>query len=300
MSLVRKALHSLLSRNLDSIIAVLVYWKLTVVLSMHILRRDCLSIRISITTVIESLDCSFLAVMCTCAMQSTQTLLERYQICLGSRSCAAANYQPTDSRACQDRILLAPLPRTSARRCLDDPNSHPHLFPRVSFHKSHVSVSYAMHALILLLSFTTHYALALASRSPPSDPDAAEISFFPQDEYTLAHNIDLIGSPQQDLFDISSLQHGPSFSLKTRPVTVYRPRSQEALQRSRVRAMRGEPIDDEVEWEEVRMAGPYIEDKHTLSQLARMTGNAYALPGQKNWYDIDVTWNTVRPGPLLR
>ena len=67
-----------------------------------------------------------------------------------------------------------------------------------------------------------------------------------------------------------------------------------------LRQVRLQPDIEEVEWEEVRLAGPYIEDKHTLSQLARMTGNAYALPGQKNWYDIDVTWNTVRPVPPSR
>ena len=155
-----------------------------------------------------------------------------------------------------------------------------------------------MHALILLLSFTLHHALTLASRSPLPDLDATEISFALQDEYTLADNADFTGSSPQALFDVSSLQHGPSFSLKTRPMTVYRPRSPEALQRIRERAMRGEPREEEVDWEKVRVAGPYIEDKHTLSQLARMTGNAYALPGQKNWYDIDVTWNTVRPEPL--
>jgi hypothetical protein len=48
-----------------------------------------------------------------------------------------------------------------------------------------------------------------------------------------------------------------------------------------------------VEWEEVQMLGPDVDDRHTLGQLARMTGNAYALPGQKNWYDIDEAWNTV-------
>lgn len=41
------------------------------------------------------------------------------------------------------------------------------------------------------------------------------------------------------------------------------------------------------------MLGPDIEDRHTLSQLARISGNAYALPGQKNWYDIDSAWNVV-------
>jgi len=34
---------------------------------------------------------------------------------------------------------------------------------------------------------------------------------------------------------------------------------------------------------------------HTLSQLARMTGNAYAQPGKSNWYEVDPAWNTSFP-----
>ncbi|TFY67044.1 hypothetical protein EVJ58_g1880 [Rhodofomes roseus] len=149
-----------------------------------------------------------------------------------------------------------------------------------------------MHALTILLPFLLCYAHVVAS-SVAAEP--TEISFVPEEAYTLARTFDL-DSPQS-LFDVSSLLNEPdtpTFSLKTRPMMVYRPRSPEALQRARVRTLRGEP-SEAVEWEEVQVMGPYIEDKHTLSQLARMTGNAYALPGQKNWYDIDVTWNASFP-----
>ncbi len=71
----------------------------------------------------------------------------------------------------------------------------------------------------------------------------------------------------------------PSWTLKAVPTTVYRPRSQEYLRHP--------------SWEPVEILGPDVQDRHTLSQLARMSGNAYALPGQKNWYDIDSTWNFV-------
>ncbi|KAH9843196.1 alpha/beta-hydrolase [Rhodofomes roseus] len=149
-----------------------------------------------------------------------------------------------------------------------------------------------MHALTILLPFLLCYAHVVAS-SVAAEPTG--ISFVPEEAYTLARTFDL-DSPQS-LFDVSSLRNEPdtpTFSLKTRPMMVYRPRSPEALQRARVRTLRGEP-SEAVEWEEVQVMGPYIEDKHTLSQLARMTGNAYALPGQKNWYDIDVTWNASFP-----
>lgn len=85
-------------------------------------------------------------------------------------------------------------------------------------------------------------------------------------------------------------------TLQARPTTVYRPRSQAALERARLRSLH-HAESEKVEWDEVDILGPDIENRHTLSQLARMTGNAYALPG-RGWYDIDQTWNTVRTTSL--
>ncbi|KAJ7046960.1 alpha/beta-hydrolase [Mycena alexandri] len=78
-------------------------------------------------------------------------------------------------------------------------------------------------------------------------------------------------------------------SLKVRPTTVYKPRSQDAFHRARFEE--SEPV----EWEPHDILGPDVEDPHTLAQLARMSGNAYALPGNKNWYEIDHSWNTSFP-----
>jgi lipase ATG15 len=71
----------------------------------------------------------------------------------------------------------------------------------------------------------------------------------------------------------------PSWTLKAVPTTVYRPRYSHDFHN--------------IPWDPIEVLSPDIEDKHTLSQLARISGNAYALPGQKNWYDIDSAWNTV-------
>ncbi len=38
---------------------------------------------------------------------------------------------------------------------------------------------------------------------------------------------------------------------------------------------------ESVEWNPVEVLGPAVQDIHTLAQLARMSGNAYALPGRK-------------------
>ena len=83
-----------------------------------------------------------------------------------------------------------------------------------------------------------------------------------------------------------------SVKLKSRPTTVYRPRSLEALHKARLRSSSQQEADSVI-WDPVKIEGPDVEDLHTLAQLARMSGNAYALPGQKNWYDVDRAWNMV-------
>jgi len=96
----------------------------------------------------------------------------------------------------------------------------------------------------------------------------------------LAHPTTLQFTLQSD--DPSPTVH----ALRSRPTTVYRPSTYE------LRALHGQ--SPAVDWTPTEIQGPDIEDRHTLSQLARMTGNAYAIPGQNNWYDLDAAWNTVR------
>ncbi|KAJ6597044.1 alpha/beta-hydrolase [Mycena vulgaris] len=86
----------------------------------------------------------------------------------------------------------------------------------------------------------------------------------------------------------------PSTFLKARPTTVYKPRSPEAFHRARWRSQNfaeSEPV----EWDPHDVLGPDVEDLHTLAQLARMSGNAYAVPGKSNWYEVDSAWNTSFP-----
>ena len=101
---------------------------------------------------------------------------------------------------------------------------------------------------------------------------------------------------QQAVFHASApaCKGTPTFALKARPTTVWRPRSRDAIQHARLRSLR-HAESEPVEWEQVDTSGPDIEDQYTLSQLARMTGNAYALPMGKSWYNLDPTWNTVSP-----
>ncbi|KAJ7510028.1 alpha/beta-hydrolase [Mycena galericulata] len=84
---------------------------------------------------------------------------------------------------------------------------------------------------------------------------------------------------------------GTSDFLKARPTTVYKPRSLDAFHHAR-----WAESETSVEWQPEDVLGPDIEDLHTLAQLARMAGNAYAgTPGRKNWYEVDPAWNASFP-----
>jgi len=80
--------------------------------------------------------------------------------------------------------------------------------------------------------------------------------------------------------------------VKTRLMKVQRPRSNAEFQAAR-RLSLHQGQSSLLEWDEVHVLGPDIEDRATLLELAKMTGNAYAIEGGKNWYPIDERWNSV-------
>jgi hypothetical protein len=89
--------------------------------------------------------------------------------------------------------------------------------------------------------------------------------------------------------------HASTF--KTNPITIYRPRDPLAVQHARNSSLSFQQCNP-IEWDELVVPAPDVHDKHTLSQLARMAGNAYALPDSDSWYDLEPTWNRVRCFPL--
>lgn len=123
----------------------------------------------------------------------------------------------------------------------------------------------------------------------------SEVSFALESEYTLSNNYN--AGDAQHVFDV--LGSSPSktqYTIRARPTTVYRPTSNDIYQAARLRSLH-HMESQSVDWQPVEMLGPDIDDQHTLGQLARMTGNAYASPGRKSWYDLDEAWNTVRASP---
>ena len=157
---------------------------------------------------------------------------------------------------------------------------------------SSAAISNATPTEMLPRSLVLTFALCI-----PAFCFSRDISFTAQQQLDLEHqyaaqNLEEIQFTPSETYNLPST----SARLLSRPTTVYRPRSLEILHRARLRSLQHAESDAEQPlWDPVVVQGPDVEDLHTLAQLARMAGNAYALPGHKNWYDVDQAWNRVRP-----
>ncbi|KAF9069893.1 Alpha/Beta hydrolase protein [Rhodocollybia butyracea] len=130
--------------------------------------------------------------------------------------------------------------------------------------------------VLLLVCFTVN-----ADQSSLESPLASTVSF-------IRHH-QLLPGQESGVTAVHSLTP-TRVQLKTRPTAVYRP----PYDSIREGADPSNP-KEELRWDIVHLNGPDVKDLHTLAQLARMSANAYALPGQKNWYDIDSAWNISFP-----
>ncbi|KAK7693765.1 hypothetical protein QCA50_003337 [Cerrena zonata] len=131
------------------------------------------------------------------------------------------------------------------------------------------------------LTFTSELEYALSNHFASNDPQSI-FRLTKTAEFT--HN----DNPKGSTFT-------PTYTgVRAVPTTIYRPRSVNSFLHARLRSFRHSESET-IEWERVETLGPDVQDLHTLTQLARMSGNAYALPGQNNWYDVDLSWNISFP-----
>jgi lipase ATG15 len=141
------------------------------------------------------------------------------------------------------------------------------------------------HAIQLTTFFIAITAIAHAR---PTDNEATSLDF--SSRQSIMRNDD--GFDTVPAYEHDATIHA-SYAIRTRPAIVYRPESPLDIEMARQRSMMLEESTP-IEWRRIEVQGPDIEDRHTLQELARMSGNSYALPGQKNWYELDEAWNKVR------
>ncbi|KAG9055082.1 putative lipase atg15 [Serendipita sp. 407] len=82
--------------------------------------------------------------------------------------------------------------------------------------------------------------------------------------------------------------------LRSRKTTVKRIRDQKKFHEARMRSMY-DSQSTALDWDDMEIPAPDVTDRLTVHELAKLTGNAYALPDQKGWYDTDGKWNSSTP-----
>ncbi|CAG7846312.1 Putative lipase ATG15; AltName: Full=Autophagy-related protein 15 [Serendipita indica DSM 11827] len=82
--------------------------------------------------------------------------------------------------------------------------------------------------------------------------------------------------------------------LKSHRQKIHRLRHPEKLQEARLRALRSSQTAA-LDWDEVDIEMPDVTDRLTVLELAKLTGNAYAIPDSRGWYDTGGKWNKSEP-----
>jgi hypothetical protein len=82
--------------------------------------------------------------------------------------------------------------------------------------------------------------------------------------------------------------------IRTVPQRIQRAKDPNAYQQARLRSIISQESTS-LEWEEKEIPSPDFSDRLTVLELAKLTGNAYAQPGSKDWYSIDDRWNRSTP-----
>ena len=82
------------------------------------------------------------------------------------------------------------------------------------------------------------------------------------------------------------------YTLRTRRIEVYRPRSQAHFIAARHRSrLYGQSAI--IPWDPDEVDGPDVNSRETLLMLAKMTYNAYVEPTDKDWYELGEEWPEV-------
>lgn len=137
------------------------------------------------------------------------------------------------------------------------------------------------------LSFNHRHAFVAHPRLPDSFAASRDAQRPPQ----ILFNDVLIPSPPSltdpRSEDYTAAGFNPAL-LRTRKRRIARPKSNVAYQIAR------KARKNDIEWDEGEVVMPDVEHRETLLEMAKITGDAYALPGSKSWYDLDARWNSVR------
>ncbi|KAG6868423.1 hypothetical protein C0993_003100 [Termitomyces sp. T159_Od127] len=112
--------------------------------------------------------------------------------------------------------------------------------------------------------------------------------------FQLRHEHGLTKDSRNVFRDISPSFVADTYDIPPISVKSTRPCSFNAFIAARSQSMRhlqSVPL----EWKDEDVPGPDVTKRKTLLQLAKMTYNSYATPGQSDWYDLGSGWNQSYP-----
>lgn len=143
-------------------------------------------------------------------------------------------------------------------------------------------------ASFLAASLSDHErAYELQTRPTPLRFELRHLHAVSPDARVVFHDV-----PKSDIELLAQSGEPSSYSLRPRRARAHRPHSIDAFHRARVRSMRFQETEV-IDWDEIEVDGPDVEDRETLLLLAKMTNNAYLAPGEEGWYELGDHWNVV-------
>ena len=139
---------------------------------------------------------------------------------------------------------------------------------------------------------TTFLAASLRDEQRPSLVPPAPLQFQLRHLHAVSSDARVVFKDIQHSDAIAAANGLSTYALRSRRVKAHRPNSLDAFHAARVRSMRFQETEA-IDWDEIEVEGPDVEDRETLLLLAKMTNNAYLAPGEQGWYELGERWNVV-------
>ena len=138
----------------------------------------------------------------------------------------------------------------------------------------------------------TFLAASLRDEQRPSLVPPAPLQFQLRHLHAVSSDARVVFKDVQHSDAIAAANGLSTYALRSRRVKAHRPNSLDAFHAARVRSMRFQETEA-IDWDEIEVEGPDVEDRETLLLLAKMTNNAYLAPGEQGWYELGERWNVV-------
>ncbi|KXN91643.1 Putative lipase ATG15 [Leucoagaricus sp. SymC.cos] len=134
--------------------------------------------------------------------------------------------------------------------------------------------------------------------TPAPQPETVPLHFELRQLHALTSDAHVVFSDvsQSHLADLALNGDTNSYTIShTVPLTTYKPPSFDAFTHARRSSWDSSVQSAALNWNEDVVVGPDVESRETLLLLAKMTNNAYLVPGETGWYELGDEWPVSYP-----